>query len=195
MKKSNRVREGNMAVTGVLYALATLAALVTLYPMYYILILSLSAPEHAIGMNIYLLPKGFNINPYLVLVKDSAMWRAYRNTVMYAIFQTILMIFTSAIAAFALTFKNLKGRKIINMYLLITMFFSGGLIPTFLVILKLGLYNSPLALIIPSCYSVWNIILVKAYFSSIPETLRDAAKIDGANVYQILQKVYLLQAN
>jgi putative aldouronate transport system permease protein len=71
------------------------------------------------------------------------------------------------------------------------MFFSGGLIPSFLLILRLGMYNSPFALIIPACFSVWNIILVKAFLSTIPETLREAAKIDGANVFQILIRIYV----
>jgi putative aldouronate transport system permease protein len=71
------------------------------------------------------------------------------------------------------------------------MFFSGGLIPSFLLILRLGMYDTPLALIIPSCFSVWNIILTKSYLSTIPETLREAAKIDGASVYQILFSIYL----
>jgi putative aldouronate transport system permease protein len=95
------------------------------------------------------------------------------------------------VSAFPLTYKGLPFRKYINMYLLITMFFSGGLIPSFLVILKLGIYNTPLSIIIPSCFSVWNIILVKSYFSTVPETLREAARIDGANVYQILARIYV----
>jgi len=71
------------------------------------------------------------------------------------------------------------------------MFFSGGLIPTFLLVMRLGMYSSPLALIIPSCFSVWNVILTKSYFGTIPETLRESARIDGANVYQILFRIYL----
>jgi putative aldouronate transport system permease protein len=102
----------------------------------------------------------------------------------------ILMLTTSVLGAFPLTYKSLIGRKYINTYLLITMFFSGGLIPSFLLILKLGIYDTPLALIIPGCFSVWNIILTKSYLSTIPETLREAAKIDGASVYQILFRVY-----
>jgi putative aldouronate transport system permease protein len=110
---------------------------------------------------------------------------------MYVIATTALMAATCILGAFPLTFKNLKGRKIISMYLLITMFFSGGLIPSFLLILRLGLYDTPLALILPFSFSVWNIILTKSYFSTVPETLREAARIDGANVYQMLRMVYL----
>jgi putative aldouronate transport system permease protein len=142
-------------------------------------------------MQVYTVPKGFNLTAYQLLVKDSKIWRAFANTVMYAVSTTALMLVTSILGAFPLTFKSLAGRKYVNTYLLITMFFSGGLIPSFLLILKLGIYDTPLALIIPSCFSVWNIILTKAYLSSVPETLREAAKIDGANVYQILLRIYL----
>jgi putative aldouronate transport system permease protein len=142
-------------------------------------------------MQVYTIPKGFNLTAYQILMRDSKIWRAFGNTVMYSVCTTVLMLTTSVLGAFPLTFKSLIGRKYVNTYLLITMFFSGGLIPSFLLIMKLGMYDSPLALIIPGCFSVWNIILTKAYLSTIPETLREAAKIDGANVYQILLRIYL----
>lgn len=128
---------------------------------------------------------------YETLVTDSEMWRAYFNTFLYVVPTTLLMLFTCVLAAYPLTYKNLRGRKYINMFLLIPMYFSGGMIPSFLLITKLGLYDNPWSQILPACYSIWNIILVKSFFGTIPETLREAAKIDGANVYQVLLKVYL----
>jgi putative aldouronate transport system permease protein len=187
----NKIREGSRGATVVLYVLAVLIIFVTLYPMYYVLILSLSDPAYAMTMQVYTIPRGFNLGAYRTLLIEPHIWRSFANTVLYAVSGTILMLATSVLGAFPLTYRNLKGRKYINIYLLITMFFSGGLIPSFLLILRLGLYDTPLALIIPGCFSVWNIILVKSYFSSIPETLREAAKIDGADVYQTLVKVYL----
>jgi putative aldouronate transport system permease protein len=174
-----------------MYILALFVVFITIYPMYYVLILSLSEPKYALTMQIYTIPKGFNLEAYQMLIRDTKIWRSFANTVLYAVSTTSLMILTSILGAFPLTFKSLIGRKYVNMYLLITMFFSGGLIPSFLLILRLGLYGTPLALIIPACFSVWNIILTKAYLSTIPETLREAAKIDGANVYRILFNIYL----
>jgi len=174
-----------------MYALAGLVVFITLYPMYYVLILSLSEPKAAVTMQVYVLPKGFSLDAYSTLVRDSEIWRSFFNTILYTVSGTMLMLTTSVLGAFPLTYKSLRGRKYVNTYLLITMFFSGGLIPGFLLILKLGMYDSPLALIIPGCVSIWNIILVKSYLSSIPETLREAARIDGANVYQTLLRVYL----
>jgi putative aldouronate transport system permease protein len=174
-----------------MYILAIIVVFITLYPMYYVLILSLSEARYAATMEVYTIPRGFNLDAYRILVMDPKIWRFFGNTVMYAVSGMLLMLVTSVLGAFPLTFKSLIGRKYINTYLLITMFFSGGLIPSFLLILRLGMYDTPLALIIPGCFSVWNIILTKSYLSTIPETLREAAKIDGANVYQILLRIYL----
>jgi putative aldouronate transport system permease protein len=159
--------------------------------MYYVLILSLSDPRYAITLQVYTIPKGFNLGAYEILIMDTKIWRSFANTILYALSNMILMLVTCMLGAYPLTFKSLRGRKFLNTYLLITMFFSGGLIPLFLVILGLGIYDTPLALIIPTCFSVWYIILTKSFLSTIPETLREAAKIDGANVYQILFRIYL----
>lgn len=189
--KKNKIREGNPIVTAILYLLVILICVLTLYPMYYVLILSLSAPEVAATMDVYWFPKGFSLDAYRMLVGDKEMWRAYLNTILYTGPTTVLMLATSVMVAYPLTYKRLMGRKYINMFLLIPMYFSGGMIPTFLVMTKLGMYGSPLSQIIPACFSVWNIILMKAFFSSIPEGLREAAKIDGGGVMCILKDIYL----
>ncbi|MBQ7838970.1 MAG: carbohydrate ABC transporter permease [Lachnospiraceae bacterium] len=189
--KKRKIREGNPAVTVLLYVLAGLAAFVTLYPMYYVLILSLSEPEFAATMKVYVLPKGFNLDAYTALVRDTKMWRAYANTFLYVIPNTILMVLTSTVVAYGLNYKKLIGRKWLTMYLLIPMYFSGGFITSFLLILKLGLYDNPLSQIIPSCFSIWNIILVRSYFRTIPDSLSEAAKIDGAGVMQVLANVFI----
>ena len=191
LKKRRGIREGNPVITFFLYALTAFLALVTVYPMYYVFILSISEPKAAAAMNVYWIPKGFSLDAYKALIGDSEMWRAYLNTILYVVCTTILMLITSVMVAYPLTYKGLKGRKYINMFLLIPMYFSGGMIPAFLLITKLGLYGHPLSQIIPACFSIWNIILVKAYLSSIPEGLREAAKIDGAGVFRILVDVYL----
>ena len=101
------------------------------------------------------------------------------------------MIATSTVVAFGLNYKKLMGRKFLTMFLLIPMYFAGGTIPSFLLIVKLGLYDSPFSQVIPACFSIWNIILVKAYFRSIPESLTEAARIDGASLVQVLLKVFV----
>jgi putative aldouronate transport system permease protein len=189
--KPYKLSAGSRAADIVMYVLAVLVVFITLYPMYYVLILSISSPHYALSMEVYFVPKGFDLGSYLVLIKNAKVWRSFFNTVVYVIAGTGLALITSAISAFPLTYKGLLGRKYVVNYMLITMFISGGLIPTFLLVMRLGMYDSPLALIIPGCFSVWNIILVKSYFSSVPEALRESARIDGASVYQILLKIYI----
>ena len=142
-------------------------------------------------MRVHWWPQGFTLEAYQVIVQDMRLWRAFFNTVLYTSVTTVLMLITCVLAAFPLTYKGLKGRKYLTTFLLIPMFFSGGMIPSFLLILRLGLFDNPWSQIIPACFSIWNIILVRAYFNSISESLRESAKIDGANVYQILLKIYL----
>lgn len=190
-KRKNKIKEGNPFATVLMYAVCVLIGFITLYPMYYVLILSVSAPEFASTMKVYWFPKGFDLSAYKVLIQDTKMWRAYANTVLYVVSTTILMILTSAVVAYGLNYKKLIGRKYLNMFLLIPMYFSGGTIPSFLLITKLGLYDSPLSQIFPACFSIWNIILVKAYFRSIPDSLSEAAKIDGAGLIQVFTKIMI----
>ena len=190
-KRKNKIKEGNPFATVLMYAVCVLIGFITLYPMYYVLILSVSAPEFASTMKVYWFPKGFDLSAYKVLIQDTKMWRAYANTVLYVASTTILMILTSAVVAYGLNYKKLIGRKYLNMFLLIPMYFSGGTIPSFLLITKLGLYDSPLSQIFPACFSIWNIILVKAYFQSIPDSLSEAAKIDGAGLIQVFTKIMI----
>ena len=139
-KKKSGIREGNQAATVLMYAACILIAFITLYPMYYVLILSLSAPEFASTMRVYTIPKGFDLSAYEVLIKDMKMWRAYANTVLYVVPTTVLMIFTSSVVAYGLNYKKLIGRKFLTMFLLIPMYFSGGIIPSFLLMVSMTLH-------------------------------------------------------
>lgn len=191
-RSKNRIKEGSSAGTAIIYVLSALASIITLYPMYYVLILSLSAPQEAVKMEASLLPRGgVYLESYRILLGDARLWRSYLNTILYVAGNTILMLATSVMAAYPLTYKKLYARRFVTFFLLVPMYFGGGLIPTFLLITKLGLYNTPWAMIIPTCFSIWNIILVKSYFNTIPESLREAARIDGANNYQILSRIFL----
>ena len=159
--------------------------------MYYVLVLSLSSPKAAIAMNTYLIPDGLHFDSYRVIMKDMTMWRAYGNTLLYVSITTVLMLVTCVLAAYPLTSSRLAGKKWLTVYLLIPMYFGGGLIPTYLVMSKLHLYNNIWAIILPGCFSIWNIILTRTYCISIPESLREAAKIDGASHFQIMTRIYL----
>lgn len=193
-RKNKAISDGNKLATASMYAILVVVCFITVYPMYYVLILSLSDPLIAMTMKVYVLPIKFNLQSYTSLVKNPEMWRVYLNTIMYALSTTGLMLITSTLMGYPLTVKGLPGRKFVTMFLLIPMYFGGGLIPSFLLINRLGMYDTPWALVIPSMFSIWNIILMRSYFGTIPETLRESARIDGANSYQILLRVYLPMA-
>ena len=160
-RSKNRIKEGSPVGTAIIYVLSALASIITLYPMYYVLILSLSAPQEAVKMEASLLPRGgVYLESYRILLGDARLWRSYLNTILYVVGNTVLMLVTSVMAAYPLTYKKLYARKFITFFLLVPMYFGGGLIPTFLLITKLGLYNNPWVMIIPTCFSIWNIILV-----------------------------------
>lgn len=190
-RRKNRIREGSVAADVIMYAISVFVIFISLYPMYYILIISLSAPEVAITMKVYVRPISLNLNAYQVLLKNTEFWHAYKNTLIYLVPNTVLPLVTATLVAYPLSYKKLMGRKALTWFLLVPMYFSGGLIPSFLLVQKLGMYGSPLALIIPGCYSISNIILVRSFFRTVPDELREAACIDGANSYQILLNVYL----
>lgn len=190
-KHKNRIREGSKAVDVVMYLIAAFVILITVYPMYYVLIISLSAPEVAITMKVYTHPIGFNINAYKVLLKNADYWRSYLNTLLYLAPNTILPIVLATMVAYPMSYNHLIGRKILTYFLIIPMYIGGGLIPTFLLIRRLGLYNTPWVMVCPLGVSISSIILIHSAFRRVPNELREAATIDGANIYQVLIHVYL----
>lgn len=197
-KNANRIREGSVLGDIIVYVIVALLCFIALYPMYYVLVISLSDPIYASTLGVYWWPKSeegiFYLGAYERLVTDMNMWVAYGNTIIYTILPTLFMIITCALCAYPLTSPKLIGRKFYNFFLLIPMYFSGGLIPTFILMTKLRLYDNIWALIIPASFSIWYIILTRTYFASIPEEMREAARIDGANNYQCLFKIYLPNA-
>lgn len=165
--------------------------LVTLYPMYYVFIMSVSSPAAVNAMSVFLYPKGFQLESYTLLFKDTQLWKAYGNTIIYTIASTLLILVTSVLGAYPLTVSGLRGRKFFVGYLLIPMYFSGGLIPSFLLINKLGIYATRWAIILPASFNIWNLILVRTFFSGLPEELRESAKMDGAGHLRILFQIFL----
>lgn len=189
--KRNRIRDRSLAGTVVLYAIAALIAFITIYPMYYVLVLSLSTPREALTMRVYWWPKGFYLDGYRKILMEPSLWLSYRNTIIYCSTRAVLNLITCVLVAYPLTMPRLYGRKFVTMFLLIPMYVGGGIIPEFILMTKLGFYNTPWALILPGSYSIFYIILVRSYFRTIPESLRESAKIDGANNYRILWNVFL----
>lgn len=190
-RNPNRIKEGSPIVTAGIHIVLALLALICIYPMWYTIIISVSEPIAARTLNVFLIPKGLYFGSYGQLMARAQMWQNYGNTVIYAVTCTIGMLIVCSCAAYPLTSPYLAGRRILVFFILIPMYFSGGLIPTYLLLQKLGMYNTRWAIIFPGVVSMWYIILIRTFFASIPEELRESARIDGANNYQILLHVYV----
>lgn len=175
----------------VITIIAIFVCFITIYPMWYVLCMSFSNPVAAGRGEVSFWPVGFTTACYEVVVLDNEFWQSFANSIGYVVSNCVLMLFNTLAVAYPLTRPNLKGRKFLNYYLLIPMYFGGGMIPSFILITKLGFYNSPLALIIPGCFSIWNIILCRTFLKSLPGELADAAFIDGATNMQALTRIYI----
>lgn len=165
--------------------------IITVYPLVYVLALSLSSTEYVQAGLVKVFPKGFNLDAYNQVFGDKYFWIAYKNTIIYTVLGTTLNLFMTATFAFALSRKNLIYRKQITMLVVFTMFFSGGLIPNFILMKWLGIYNSMWAIILPGAINTYNMIIVRTYMQGLPEEIFESARIDGANDIQLFAKIVM----
>jgi putative aldouronate transport system permease protein len=166
--------------------------IIEIYPLIFVISASISNPDLVNMGKIILLPREITFEGYLRIFKYEAIWTGYRNTVFYTISGTIINLFMTLTTAFALSRKDFIGRRIIMTMFVVTMFFNGGLIPTFLVVRNLNMVNTIWAMIIPNAVSMWNIIITRTYFqNSVPFELQESAKIDGCSNIRILVSIVL----
>ncbi len=166
--------------------LLVLLSAIFLYPLLMTLGLSFSSAKALVGQNVILMPKGFSLQSYQTILADPKILRYYLNTIIYASTGTLVSLLLTALLAYPLTVKEFRGKKLINILLLITMFFGGGMIPTYLTIRNLHMINTIWAMILPGAISAWNVIMFVNFFNGIPESLRESATIDGAGHLRIL---------
>lgn len=175
------------------YLIMIFMIIVTLYPCYYVLVASVSDPTkiYANSSGILLWPQGFALGAYLDVFQYKQLWVSYGNTIFYVLVGGFLSVLVTIMAAFGLTRRGLPFRNVIMFAILFTMYFSGGLIPTYLVVKGIGILDTPLAMILPGMISTYNLIITISYFRGLPYELEEAAKIDGASDYTILLKVMI----
>lgn len=166
--------------------------LITLYPMLYVLFASLSDPVE-LGKNTGLLlgPAGFSTRGYEAVLHSKNIWLGFRNTIFYVIVGTTLSMIMTILGAYPLSRKNVMLKKPIMLFMVFTMYFGGGMIPTFLIVQGLGLTNTVWAVIVPGMVSVYNIIVLRTSFESVPESLYESAALDGAGHFTVLTKITL----
>lgn len=173
---------GDKIFTILTVGLGLLMLIIAFYPMWFVLIASVSDQAAVYAGEALLLPANPNVDGYRKILEDSRILTGYRNTIFYTILGTFISLAVTIPAGYALSRKDLVGRNVFSLFFVFTMFFSGGLIPTFLNINNLGMYNTVWALVIPFCMSVYYLIIVRTYFStSIPDDLLEAAQVDGCN--------------
>lgn len=173
------------------YILLLGMAFIMLYPMWYVLIVSISSAEYINQGAISFIPKGIQWEAYKTVFENPKIWNGYKNTIIYTVLGTTINVIMTAMCAYPLSRKELYGRSFFMKAMTLTMYVSGGLIPLFLLISNLELMNSVWAIVLPGAISTYNMIVMRTSFETIPDSLVESAYLDGANDIQIFGKIIL----
>ena len=171
------------------YTFMVVLVLVTLYPLYYVAIVSLSDGNAVLRGDVGLWPVGANLTTYRLVFRTPTVMRSLANSAMYTTVGTAINLFMTALCAYPLARPRFSGKTFLTLMVMVTMFFSGGLIPLYLLIMQLGLRNTMWALVLPVAIGPWNMFIMRTYFQGIPEEMFEAATIDGANDLQIVSRI------
>lgn len=173
------------------YTIVVLLCLSIILPFLNILALSFNEGTDAQRGGIYFFPREFSVQNYLEVFKQSTVLNALGISLFRTVVGTVISVLLTAMAAYALKTRTLPGRKVITFFIFFTMLFSGGIIPYYLVLTELNLTNSIWVYILPSLYSVWNILIMRTFFNQLPDSVVEAAKIDGCSEFQIFFRIVL----
>ncbi|HZJ87999.1 MAG TPA: carbohydrate ABC transporter permease [Sphaerochaeta sp.] len=175
----------------VIVALCVFVIFICLLPMLNILARSLSSPHALMRNEVLLWPKGLNFDAYKYVLNDKTYTWAMTWTAILTVSGMVLSLVMTTICAYPLIYPQLKGRGFINTFIIFTMYFNAGTIPMYLLLKDLKMLNKPVVLLVPYCLSVFNMIIMKSFFYSIPDSLRESAQIDGAGPVKVLISIYL----
>ena len=166
--------------------------LICFYPLYFTVIASFSDFSAVATGQVGIWPVGFQTTAYQAMFQNQDIWRGYLNTIIYTVFGTMLNLILTIPTAYVMSKKDLFGHRILTWYFLITMYFSGGMVPTYLLYRNLGLLNNPLIMIVTGGISIYNMIVTRSYFSnSIPDSLYEAGRIDGSSEFGLFFRIAL----
>lgn len=176
----------------IVYILMGLMTLVCLYPMWHVIMASFSDPlELMRHSGVILRPLGHSFEGYRVVLQNPNIPRSYMNTIFYVALGTIINMVLTTFGSYALSRKGYMGKRLLTLLIVFTMYFNAGLVPNFLLVKNLGMYNTVWALVLPGAVSTWNLIVMKTSFQSVPVSLEESARLDGANDFIILFKIFL----
>lgn len=188
---STKIQDGRFFDAGV-NGTAAVILLIVLYPLIFVLSASFSDPQKVLNGDMWLWPVGFTLDAYKEVFNYSNVWMGYRNTIVYTLVGTVINVALTTLAAYPLSRRDLPGRNVFMFLITFTMFFHGGLIPTYLVVRDLELVNTMWALIIPNAIATYNLIVMRTYFqTSIPWELQEASLIDGCSNTRLLINIIL----
>ena len=165
--------------------------LLIIVPIVYILLCSIMDPATRSSVGVSFDPKHWNLEGYTRVFQDDNIWRGFRNSFLYSIGYTAISVVVTLFVAYPLSREDFMGGKFLNTLFVFTMFFGGGLMPTYLLMDQLNLVNTVWAILLPNAFSVWNMMLARSYYKSVPKELREAAEVDGANDIQYFFKVLI----
>jgi len=164
---------------------------VTVYPFFNIIARSFSSEAYIVSGQVDLVPRGFNLTTYRIVLSDPLFWINYRNTVVYTVVGTLISMFLTTCYAYVLSKKQLRGRPVLVWIAVFTLFFNGGLIPNYVLVTSLGLTDTIWAIVLPNAISVFNLLVMKSFFENLPPELEEAAAVDGMDTYRILLRIVL----
>lgn len=174
------------------YALGALVTVIAAYPLIFVLSASFSEPSSVITGKVVLWPVDFTVEGYKTILKYDGIWTGYRNTIFYTLIGTTINIALTLPAAYTLSRRDFIARGIFTVYFAFTMFFNGGLIPTYMVVKNLGLVNRPVVMVLMGAVSVWNMMIARTFFQgSIPHALEEAAYLDGCSTTRLFLQIVL----
>ncbi|KMK75482.1 carbohydrate ABC transporter permease [Alkalihalobacillus pseudalcaliphilus] len=186
-----RPTTGDRVMMAIIYISLTLLAFSTFYPFWNSLVISFNTGQDTALGGVTIWPREFTFENYAVVFQDKRLMNAFIISILRTVIGTIMSVFLTAMLAYGLSKRELVGRKFFMLFCVFTMFFSGGLIPTFLLIRELGLMNSFWVMIIPMLISVWNMIIFRTFFNQLPKGLEESAKIDGCGYWGVFLRVVL----
>jgi putative aldouronate transport system permease protein len=191
--KRNRIRQttGGKIFSIINYTFFLLIAVIMIYPFWHVLMQSFSGVNETAAGGIFLWPKGFSLSTYKSVFMNTEIWKAYGVTIFVTVTGSFVGTLLTAMTAYPLSKNRLRGGKLIMFLILFTMLFSGGMIPNYMLLKNLKLLNNIFALIIPLLISAYNVIIMKSFFQSIPDSYEEAARIDGANDVKIFFRIII----
>lgn len=189
MKSPKRMSDVILGIA--VYGFTGLTMLLILIPLIHIVSVSISDGVAVQRGEVFLLPEGFSLESYEIIFDNDDLWRSYLNTIIYTVVGTVINLILTVLCAYPLSRNQFQGKKFFTIMVVITMFFSGGMIPSYLVVHHLGLLNTIWAIVLPVGINTWNMIVMRTFFQSLPNALMESAYIDGAGEWRTLYSIVI----